>query len=301
MRSAAFSADRLNRLCRRSGLLRLRRLDVARLVHDLVVRLAVVAAHGATEVPESLSERAASLGKSLGSEHEQRDNENQEQVRRLKDVVDEWHRHKLTRWAAPAKGLFGVGGSYGSMRPVIKAFLGAITVLLAGAGAAVGPTTTVRFVRVRTSAPVHVRTSAEGTNSTPGALALPQLGFVSFRCRPDWSVQPVFDLRGAAATEAVTVRAGGIVRRNLRGRIAERVRGGSLIEQQFSRAREVALPFGHYGTARFTVRQADEAHEISAAVTADFVAGTFAKRGVSRRLGACYVRRWSVQMDVRPY
>jgi hypothetical protein len=104
---------------------------------------------------------------------------------------------------------------------------------------------------------------------------------VSFRCRPDWSVQPGFDLRGAAATEEVTIRAGAVVRRN------------------FTRER-LALPFGHYGTVRITVRQADEAREIDAAVTADFVAGTFAVR-VSSRLGACYVRRWSVWMVVRPY
>ena len=193
---------------------------------------------------------------------------------------------------------------------MIKAFLGAITVLFVAGGAAAGPTTTVRFVRVRTSAPVHVRASAdgtgrasaEGTNSTPGALALPQLGsWRSLPCRPDWSVQPAFDLRGAAATEAVTVRAGAVVRRNFGGRVAEQVRRRRLIEEQFSRAREVALPFGHYATARFTVRQADEAREIEAAVTVDFVAGTVAVRGTAGRFGACYVRRWSVRIDVRPY
>jgi hypothetical protein len=97
MRLVGFSADRLNRLGRLSGFLRLRRLDGAGLANQLLVRLVFLAAHGATEVPESLSERTASLWQSLGSEHEQRDNENQEQVRRLKDVVDEWHRDKLTR------------------------------------------------------------------------------------------------------------------------------------------------------------------------------------------------------------
>jgi hypothetical protein len=57
----------------------------------------VVAAHGVAEVRDSPSERPAGLRQALGSEHEQRDNENQEQVRRLKDVVDKWHRDKLTR------------------------------------------------------------------------------------------------------------------------------------------------------------------------------------------------------------
>jgi hypothetical protein len=124
---------------------------------------------------------------------------------------------------------------------------------------------------------------------------------VSFRCRPDWSVQPVFDLRGAVATEEVTIRSGAEVRRNFTREAVGRVRGRPVPEVRVSRAEELALPFGHYGTAWITVRQADEAREIDAAVTADFVAGTFTFRGISRPLGACYVRRWSVRMVVRPY
>jgi len=169
------------------------------------------------------------------------------------------------------------------MRPVIKAFLGAITVLLVGAGAAVAPT------------------GGSGTDSTPGALVLPQLGSVSFRCGPDWSVQPMFDLRGAVATEEVTIRAGEVVRRNFTRRVVGRVHGRPLVEEQFSRGLALAVPPGHYRTVRFAVRQATEARVIEAAVRTDFVAGTFAVRGVSGRLGACYVRRWSVRIDVRPY
>ena len=93
---------------------------------------------------------------------------------------------------------------------MIKAFLGGITVLLVGAGVAAGPGSTV-LSRV-------ARLPAEGTNSTPAVFALPQLAPVSFRCRPNWSVQPVFDLR-ADATEEVTIRAGGVVRRSFRPRV----------------------------------------------------------------------------------
>jgi hypothetical protein len=93
------SADWLKGLrWRRGGLLRLRRLDAARLAHDLIVGLALIGAKRAAEVADSLAERAAGLWQSLGAEHEQRDNEDEKQVGGLKDVVDEWHRHKLTRW-----------------------------------------------------------------------------------------------------------------------------------------------------------------------------------------------------------
>ncbi len=117
MCSVGLSADRLDRLCRRSRLrdlrLRLRRLDVGCLAHELLVRLVFVAAHRAAEVPDSLPERAPGLRQSLGTEHKQRDNEDQEQVRGLKDVVDEWHRHKLTRCLAPVTGLFADRWPYG--------------------------------------------------------------------------------------------------------------------------------------------------------------------------------------------
>jgi len=184
---------------------------------------------------------------------------------------------------------------------VIKAFLGATTVLLVGAGPAAGPAVSARSVDLRGSGSAHLRTSASATDSTPGALALPQLGSVSFRCGADWSVQPVFDLRGAVATEEVTIRAGEVVRRNFTRRVVGRVHGRPLVEEQFSRGLALAVPPGHYRTVRFAVRQATEARVIEAAVRTDFVAGTFAVRGVSGRLGACYVRRWSVRIDVRPY
>ncbi len=59
-----------------------------------------------------------------------------------------------------------------------------------------------------------------------------------------------------------------------------------MIEEEFSRAPELALPFGHYRTVTFAIRQGTEAHEIDATLTAVF--------------GACYVKRWLVRMNVSP-
>ncbi|MGO9891626.1 MAG: hypothetical protein ACLP0L_27515 [Solirubrobacteraceae bacterium] len=76
--------------------------------------------------------------------------------------------------------------------------------------------------------------------------------------------------------------------------------GRPVLEQEFSRARELALPLGDYRSVSFTIRQDIEAREIVARVRAELVAGTFAVRGVGQRLGACYVKRWWVRMNVRP-
>jgi hypothetical protein len=72
------------------------------------------------------------------------------------------------------------------------------------------------------------------------------------------------------------------------------------LEQELSRARELMLPFGDYRSVSFTIRQDTEAREIVGTVQAELIAGTFAVRGVRQRLGACYVKRWWVRMDVRP-
>lgn len=116
---------------------------------------------------------------------------------------------------------------------------------------------------------------------------LPQLGSVSFRCGRRSSVQPFFDMRLALATDAVTVRDGAVTRSNYTRKVIGRLHGRPLIEDEFSRAPELVLPFGHYRTVTFEIRQATEAHEIDATLTADF--------------GACYVKRWLVRMNVRPY
>jgi hypothetical protein len=187
---------------------------------------------------------------------------------------------------------------------VIKAFLGAIAMLLVAGGGAVGPA-----IRVRSgpappgAAPTRAipARAAEATNSTPGVFPLPQIGSAGFTCNRGWEVQPFFDLGSAIATEAVTIRAGAATRRNFTFRAVGGHRGRRLVEQESSRARELALPFGRYGSVSFTIRQGTEAREIVATVRAEFVDGTFAIRGVRGRLGACYARRWSVRMDVRPY
>lgn len=187
---------------------------------------------------------------------------------------------------------------------MIKAFLGAIAMLLVAGGDAVGPAIRVRSGpappgAAGTSA-IPART-AGGTNSTPGVFPLPQIGSAGFTCNRDREVQPFFDLGSAIATEAVTIRAGAATRRNFTFRAVGRHRGRRLVEEEFSRARELALPFGRYGSVSFTIRQGTEAREIVATVRAEFVDGTFAVRGVRGRLGACYARRWSVRMDVSPY
>ena len=188
---------------------------------------------------------------------------------------------------------------------MIKAFLVAIAMLLAAGGGAVGPAIGERPGAARpVAASTHVRGAqlgAEGTNSTPGAFALPQLGSAGFSCNRDWEVQPVFDLGSAVATEAVAIRAGAITRRNFTFKVVGTLRGRKLIEEEFSRARELALPYGHYRSASFTIRQGTEAREIVARVRVEFADGTFAVRGVPTRLGACYAKRWSVRMDVSPY
>jgi hypothetical protein len=106
---------------------------------------------------------------------------------------------------------------------VIKAFLGAIAMLLVAGGGAAGPA-----IRVRSGAalPGAAGTSgiparnAEGTNSTPGVFALPQIGSAGFTCNRGWEVQPFFDLGPAIATEAVTIRQGTEARDDLRGAAA---------------------------------------------------------------------------------
>jgi hypothetical protein len=50
----------------------------------------------------------------------------------------------------------------------------------------------------------------------------------------------------------------------------------------------------------FTVRQDTEPHEIVATVRAELVDGTVAVPWIRGRLGDCYVKRWSVVMDLRP-
>ena len=70
---------------------------------------------------------------------------------------------------------------------------------------------------------VPARAAAEGTNSTPAVFALPQIGSAGFTCNRRWKVQPFFDLGSAIATEAVTIRAGAVTRRNFTFRVGRQV------------------------------------------------------------------------------
>jgi hypothetical protein len=187
---------------------------------------------------------------------------------------------------------------------MIRAFVGAIAMLLVAGAGAVGPSIPDRRgvapLAVAGTSAVPAARDTEGSDSTPGVVALPQLGSAGFVCGPDWEVRPFFDLGSAIATEAVTIRAGALTRRNFSYQVVGRLHGRPALEQEFSRARELMLPFGDYRAVSFTIRQDTEAREIVGTVHAELVAGTFAVRGVRQRLSACYVRRWWVRMDVRP-
>jgi hypothetical protein len=139
-----------------------------------------------------------------------------------------------------------------------------------------------------------------GMFSTPGAFPLPQLGLITFRCSESLGVQPIFDMRGAEATEEVTVRAAGITRRNFRTRVVGQHHGVKLRETSYSPQPQLALPFGHYRNVVFTVRQGTEAREITAKVEAEFVAGAVHQKGAPRGW-ACYATRWLANMRVSPY
>ena len=144
---------------------------------------------------------------------------------------------------------------------MIKVLLGATAVLLAGAATAAGPVLRTRPARAPRSssraartprsssrvAPAPAREAAEGTSSTPGVFTLPRLGSVGFRCGRRWEVQPVFDMRSALATDEVTIRAGAVTRHNFTRKVVGRLHGRPLVEEQVSRALELALPFGRYG------------------------------------------------------
>jgi hypothetical protein len=170
---------------------------------------------------------------------------------------------------------------------MIKALTGVISMLLAAMSVVAQPATTVD--------------PAEGTSSTPGVLALPQLGSVGFRCSRSWAVQPFFDLAPAVATEEVTIRAGSLTKRNFVREIVGRSHGRAITRVAVAQIRQLALPFGHYRNVTFTVRQSTEARAIAAIVGAEFVAGKFRAPADSEEFAKCYVKRWAVRIDVSPY
>jgi hypothetical protein len=86
-------------------------------------------------------------------------------------------------------------------------------------------------------------------------------------------VRPLFDLGSAIAAGAVTIRAGALTRRNFSYEVVGRLHGRPVVEREFSRLRELALPFGDYRSVSFTIRQDTEARDIAAIVRAELVAG----------------------------
>lgn len=139
--------------------------------------------------------------------------------------------------------------------------------------------------------------NVDGTSSTPGALGVPQMGVVSFRCDRAWRAQPVFDAHGALATEEVTIHGGKLTRRNFTRRLVGHDHGRPLWETRFSAPKRIALPFAHYHTVVFTLHQGTEARILDTKVTAQWVAGIIRKRS-GPRLGACFVKRWLLSMNV---
>jgi hypothetical protein len=119
-------------------------------------------------------------------------------------------------------------------------------------------------------------TTFEGTASTPGVFAIPQMGFVSFRCDEHFRAAPFFDTSGTATNEDVTIHAGNVTRRELTTPTHDSV---------------VGLPFAHYKEVTFTAGAIDEARALTARLTAQFV----------DRAGSCYVRRWTVELKVSPF
>jgi hypothetical protein len=177
---------------------------------------------------------------------------------------------------------------------MINPFLAAMTVLLPASGGVGDPGANPPAVRRRAS--------AGGTNSTPGRV---RARATRVRRLPLWPALggPAIPLRGGGGPPPMRWRfaAGSVVRQNFTSRVVGRIHGRPVIEAQVSSAGQMALPFGHYRMMRFSVRQGTEAREIDATLGADFVADTFTVRGVRGRLGACYVKRWLVRMDGRPY
>ena len=122
------------------------------------------------------------------------------------------------------------------------------------------------------------------------------MGFVSFRCDRAFRVEPFFDTHGSAnGDELVTLRAGDLVKRNFKTRVVHQ-RGKTLHETAASPNPRIALPYAHYGVVTFAVHEGSEARILDAKVSAEFVAG-FRQNGRSV-LGACYVRRWSLSLEV---
>jgi hypothetical protein len=129
-----------------------------------------------------------------------------------------------------------------------------------------------------------------GTGSSLGSFELPELGFASFRCTKNGDVQPFFDMHHTPSEDMVTIRAGSTVKRNFTVKTVGHSHGHALKEVHYAPGFQVALPFGSYHTATFTVQQGTEVRALDGRVVEKFAS-----------LRRCYVRRWSAQETIAPY
>jgi hypothetical protein len=123
------------------------------------------------------------------------------------------------------------------------------------------------------------------------------MGFVGFRCDRRFRVQPFFDTYGSVnGSDVVTVRAGRVSRRNFTTRLV-RLDGKTFHEMTISPEPVIALPFAHYRLVTFVIHEGSEARILEARVSARFISGPAGHQGRTR-LRACYVRHWSLSLDV---
>jgi hypothetical protein len=173
----------------------------------------------------------------------------------------------------------------------VRALTALVAVVAGGCATAVAqqkPLTNARHIAPQPAS------NAEGTGSTPGVLAIPQMGSVSFRCDRAFRAQPFFSTHGSTnGDDLVTVRAGETVRRNFVTRDVHQG-GRTLHVITMSSNPTVALPYAHYGLVTFAIHEGSEARILDAKASAEFVAGRFKHN----RVGACYVRRWLLSLTV---
>ncbi len=139
-----------------------------------------------------------------------------------------------------------------------------------------------------------------GTNSTPAAFVIPQVGTAGIRCGGGFRVVPYFDTRGAWSQDTVTLRSGATVRRNFTSRVVGRFRGRPERVTEYARDPITTLPLSHYGTVTFAVVSGDEARILHVSLTAQLADGTFHERGYPP-FGSCMVRHWAIAMRVGTY
>jgi hypothetical protein len=143
-------------------------------------------------------------------------------------------------------------------------------VAIAGCGAATGK---------RAGAGPAPANPAAAAGPAPQSFTIPQAGRIGFRCDSAGAVQPFYDGHGTPSEDAVTIRAGAVVRRNYTTRVVGHAHGRPLIEFRFSTPAYLALPYGDYPTVMFTIEQGTEARIIHARATVQFMPRLCLARG----------------------